>query len=118
MLIINKRSEHGPFEEMRENLRQTITIQVKSAKDLAAWKAEQEKWQIEERERQAKKDAESAEWREKEIAEWRTLRVTNEGEWAQICTLYAEAGKRLDSIGKKTGSIGEESSTIIEVRRN
>ena len=51
--------------------------------------------QVEERERQAK-----------ELAAWRALRETSAKEWAQIRTLYAEAEKRLDSIGKKPGSIG------------
>ena len=75
---------------MRENLRLTIAIQAKSAKEIAELKAEEEKRQ------------------EKRNAELVALRAQNEKE-------RIELRQSLKSIGQKLGSIGINKGDFTEV---
>ena len=104
-----------PFEEMKENLRQIIAIQAKSAKEIAELRAEEEK-------RQEKRNAELAELRaelaalraeeekrqEKRNAELTELRAQNEKERIELRQSLKSIGQKLGSIGINNGDFAEE----------
>ena len=104
-----------PFDKMKENLRQIIAIQSKSAKEIAELRAEEEKRQekrnaelaelrAEEEKRQEKRNAELAELR----AELTELRAQNERERIELRQSLKSIGQKLGSIGINNGDFAEE----------